>query len=187
MHPLLTPIRFAAAVVLCCACAKNASLPSLYPASKEASALGVQGYRVLRADAHNLELHLLGTRQARLQVEVRGGNALQRLQTVDGAFTLWTSLDRITVEQQAAPFLAAERVDDGWIERAPIPPAAWPSLELLMAVDIDLAVQGTSMIFEGKQYAWCTLQCSNAARCGPDLELCAESIVTRGACLEQEP
>jgi hypothetical protein len=71
-----------------------------------------------------------------------------------------------------------------------VPTATWSAdVALLLAVDIDMAVQGTSLVANGSEYVACTIECTSAAQCVPqwDAPVCAPHVVTCSACLEQEP
>jgi hypothetical protein len=177
---------------LALACAPRAPSPAgTFAAGPVARGHGVEGYQVLAADAHHLDVRWLGRTAGHLRVEVQGGSATQRLEAPEEAFTLFTSRDRIAMDLDGTRRVLAERTGDGWVERER--PARGASsdrwLPTLLAVDIDLAVQGTSMIFEGKVYAPCTGECIKAERCVRESPLprCAAGVTTCGACLEQEP
>jgi hypothetical protein len=150
----------------------------------------VSSYLIRQAGAHDLDTDLMGATPGRLIIHVLSGIATQELKREDGRrFILRTSSSRIEVADDGGPRLLAERFRDGWQQRGRLSPSALASLDLLLAVDLDLAVQGASMAFDGRLYARCSLECWSATTCvrRPSFDRCAEHVAVCGACLEQEP
>jgi hypothetical protein len=181
--------RLSSALILLAGCAKGAPGRATFPAGPAAQELGFTAYDINKATRDELDVTLLGRSPAHLFATVTEREAIQRLQRRDDVFSLRTSADRMAVEQGGVPRLLAERLGDRWLERAPLDAADREKLGAILAADIDLAVQGTSMVFGGRRYVWCTLECVNSAAClrrgsaGP----CAAGITTCAACLAQEP
>lgn len=180
-----------AAVATISACGRPAAVSSRrFAAGPAAQARGVAAFQVLRAGPRHLDLLLEGELAGHLEVRAANGNATQRLE-VGGAppLVLRTSWERVTVEFVESTQVLAERTGTVWIAREPLAAAAGALVTLLLALDIDLAVQGTSMTFNGRRYAWCTPMCATAERCarGGRAEACGDAVATCGACLEQEP
>lgn len=180
-------------VILACSLSCTRARPpaqTRFLAGPAAHSHGVVAFEVVVANATHLDLVLEGSRAGHLKVETIGGSSTQRL-ALAGAMpiVLRTSWERVELEANGENRLLAERVGAKWTIRQPVPREALPVGSLLLALDIDLAVQGTSMIFRGRRYAFCTPACVAAERCigvGTLDPLCAESIATCGACLEQE-
>lgn len=173
------------------ACGRPAAVPSSrFVAGPAAQARGVAAFQVLRAGPRHLDLLLEGEGAGGLEVRVAGGNSIQRLELRGTPpLVLRTSWDRVQVEMAGSTQVLAERSGAVWVARERLAPAAQPLVTLLLALDIDLAVQGTSMAFQGRHYAWCTRMCAAAERCARQgrLETCGDAVATCGACLEQEP
>jgi hypothetical protein len=159
----------------------------MFPAGVEARRRGVDTYLVRRAGAHDLDVELAGAVRGRLVAHVVAGAAAQQIEREGmDPFTLRTSSELVEAEDAGGTFPVARFANGRWMQSTPAPRGISTSMQLLMAIDIDLAVQGASMVFGGKLYARCTLECWTAARC-PALDQCAGHIVICAACLEQEP
>src|SRR5205814_10059880 len=113
-----------------------------------------------------------------LHVHVMKAEALQQLEMGGGPpFVLGTSATAVEIGGTNASKVLAEVIGGGWVARAPTTPGEASKLSLLMAVDLDLAVQGSSMVFAGQLYAHCSLECSQAARCaGTAMTACAAHV-----------
>jgi hypothetical protein len=111
-----------------------------------------------------------------LHVRARAGATEQ---TLDG-FVLRTERDAIAI--------AGKRVAsrNGAWTATPLAPADADALARILSLDITLAVQGSSLVFDGEDYAACTVRCTHAEACR-DLARCADDIVVFGACLVREP
>jgi hypothetical protein len=185
--PLLR--RLASALILLVSCAKGAPRRVSFPVGPAAQELGFTAYEINKATADELDVTLVGRSPARLLATITQAESIQRLQRSGEVFALRTSADRMQVEQGGRSRLLAERLGDRWFERAALDVAGRQNLGVILAADIDLAVQGTSMVFGGQRYVWCTLECVNSAAClrrGAE-GLCAAGITTCAACLGQEP
>jgi hypothetical protein len=186
----MSPFRLLLGSLLLVGCAERGTPRTVYAAGPEARAQRVDSYLFHQATAHDLDLAFIGPKEGRLKVHVMGGSAVQELErTPEGRTVLRTSARRIELEDGEGARLLAEAADGRWVARAPVSPAAAASLAFLVAVDLDLAVQGASMVFEGKLYARCTLECATGVVClrRSAFEECAEHVAVCGACLEQEP
>jgi hypothetical protein len=176
-------------ITVLASCGRTAAPETRFAPGPAARAHGVSMFQVLRADAQNLDVVLEG-RAGRLEVRTAGGVSTQRLEISEAApLILRTSWERVEVEIGEANQVLAERSGAVWMGRQPLAEGAQPLVALLLAMDIDLAVQGTSMAFQGRRYAWCTPACVSAERCARagQLGTCGDQVATCGACLEQEP
>jgi hypothetical protein len=177
----------AAVVAAGTSCTVRAPGTGPFAAGAEAQQHGVTSYSVTHADARSLDVGLLGDRPARLAIRVEDLTTSQRLdRDASPPFILRTSPSRVAVSTGAREVLVMERVGSSWIDRQPLTGAERELVARLLAVDIDLAVQGSSMVFRGARYVGCTQACVAAARCA-ELTVCAESVVTCAGCLAQEP
>jgi hypothetical protein len=160
------------------------------PAGDAARAQGVDAYDVLRATEQDIDARLLGRAAAHLLVHCADGVTVQRL---DGRapFELSTSPGRIEIGTGGAFRVVAEKDGDRWLSRGPLDADADArrSMRLLFAVDVDLAVQGSSIVLGGTAFARCTEECDRAQLCAETFEAasCAQHAVLCGGCLEQEP
>jgi hypothetical protein len=171
------------------ACSREHPAITAYPAGDLARRQGIEGYQILKDRPTELDLNLSGRPAAKLAVRILGGVTTQSIEREGGRFGLRTSFDRVEVEENGRYRVAAERMVGGWKVHEGLGRVSTDWLAFLLAIDVDLAVQGTSMVFQGRRYAWCTLECERAAGCarqGTPLN-CLEQLVTCGACLEQEP
>jgi hypothetical protein len=162
------------------------------PAGSEAARLGVQGYRVLRADAQFVDVRLVGPRGGRLTIHALPSHVEQRLVRDDGTtLGLVTDAQTIRVDVGTQSWVVARREGARWAPvEGTVPTATWSTdMTLVLAVDIDMAVQGTSLVASGSEYVACTIECTSAAECIPhwDASECAPHVMTCSACLEQEP
>jgi hypothetical protein len=156
-------------------------------AGEAARAQGVDAYDVLEATKHDIDARLLGRTPGRLRIHSADGETTQQL---DGAAPLVLSTSRARIDlKMDGHSLVAERSGDRWVSRGALDATAEAALRLMLAVDVDFAVQGSSTILGGTTFARCTEQCDKASRCaehgGP--AQCASNMVLCGACLEQEP
>jgi hypothetical protein len=159
-------------------------------AGADARALGVRGYDVLGADERALDLRVLSDPPRMLAIRVASGETAQRLDGPDG-MVLRTSRTRISAATEASgtPLFAAERIDEAWtIGEKPEAPAA-RALRLVLSVDVDMAVQGSGIVFGGAELVQCTVECHRASECAANLAEsgCPGHVVRCGACLEREP
>jgi hypothetical protein len=164
--------------------------PSLnnLPAGSAARMQGIQAYDIVEASAHDLDVRIVGNPSGRLRVHSQGGATTQEL---DGAerFGLSTSRTRVAVRIGAVERTIAEQDDMGWHPIGPVNADAQRALGILLAIDVDLAVQGSSLVFGGTTFASCTDECDRATVCAAafNASRCAPSVSVCGACLEQEP
>jgi hypothetical protein len=157
-------------------------------AGDAARARGVDAYDVLEATAHDIDARLLGKVPLHLHVHSADGETVQQL---DGPapFVLSTSRERVEVETSGHPRIVAEKVGDVWRAPEGVDAATQRAIGLVLSVDVDLAVQGSSLVFGGSTFARCTETCDRASRCAEhfDAARCAQDTTLCGACLEQEP
>jgi hypothetical protein len=152
--------------------------------------MGIFAYDIIHADRKTLDVRLEGQTTGRLRVEVRGEVVTQRLEAAGRPpFVLQTSPDQLETREAATARVLARKAAGRWgIVDAPSAADTFTIAQIL-AADVDLAVQGASMIWDGGQYAFCTWECVKAGECirKDSLEECAPRVVTCAACLEQEP
>ena len=185
---LVWRVAFAGLAASALGCTEASPAATGIGAGDEARARGVEGYDVVSASAHDLDVQLRSATPARLRIHTAEGETVQRL---DGpiAFALATSQSHLRLEVGGRPRLVAEKSGEAWLARDAIDPLAARAIELVLAIDIDLAAQGSSLVFGGSVLARCSETCEKATRCAGHFEAdrCAPSIVLCGACLEQEP
>jgi len=164
-------VRYLIALAAC------APAPQPIAVEPAARAHGVVGMTVVvdRPDALEVVVDTTAGPRA-LHIHASAGATEQRL---DG-FALRTERDAIAI--------AGNRVAtrDGTWTASPLAPGDADALARVLAVDIALAVQGSSLVFDGDDYAACTARCIRAEACR-DLARCADDIVVCGACLVREP
>jgi hypothetical protein len=180
----------AAAMVLLLGCFRPRSESSRFPATAAAHEMGIFAYDIIHADPRNVDVLLDGRTSGRLRVEVRSAVVTQRFEEPDRpSFILQTSPNEIEARVAATTRVLAKKAASGW--KIVAPPAAADTLKIatILAADVDLAVQGASMIWDGGQYAFCTWECVKAGACArkDSFEQCAAHVVICAACLEQEP
>jgi hypothetical protein len=172
------------AFVVLTSCARPPSSTS-NPSGPAAEALGITEYRVLRDEHTALDTELRGTHPGRLTARAESGVISETYVGTDGRFTVTNDGKSLRLDDQ----VLARRDGSGWhsatraIERS-------PELRLLAAVDEDLAVQGSSIIY-GNEYVPCTLECDKAVRglvpATPFDDRCASGLANCVACIEAVP
>src|SRR5262249_41130564 len=158
---------------------------------EQARARGVTGYHVLVAGAHDVDVELLGARPMHLVARAGPEVTEQWLEGAKVPMHLVTREDRIEVERDGVPVPVATRRDRPGLAGSPLTPDESETLALVAAVDVDLAVQGSSIVFGGRRYEQCTLACIHASSCSQqlarELAACARAVTICGACLDAEP
>jgi hypothetical protein len=187
--PMRRWIVLAELCVVAPSCARPPGLPLEVRAGEAAVRSGITQYALHRVEAHHLGVGLMGILSGDLTVDVFGGAATQHLALADRPpFDLETSKERVGVTDGTRRFLMSKN-GSAWTMAGPSESIDRSIMQLLMAVDVDLGVQGATMVFDGSLYAPCTVDCMFAEKCvgAARLATCASDVVTCAACLEQEP
>jgi hypothetical protein len=148
------------------ACSPPPSPASMVVAGPPAHAVGVTDYRVLASGPATLDVVLLGTRTGRLRCL---GSAVEVDQRIEGGtesgLDLLASADRLTLRRGDVQTVVAARARGRWHAGTKLAPDEASALRLFMAIDLDLGVQGSSVIFAGEDYVQCTFACTLATSC----------------------
>ncbi len=157
-------------------------------ATAMARSRGIESYDVILCDRDDVNAIVHGLDVARLTVHAVRGEAKQVLESAGTALVLRTGPNRIEVQGESSS-IVLERLSGAWLARDSMDAKTTALLATLLAIDVDMAVQGTSLVGNAQAYVPCTLRCESASACviRGNLPSCAESIVTCGECLEQEP
>jgi hypothetical protein len=184
----------AAMLALESGCARHPDPPrDVVPASRLAAAEGVSGYRPVHVGKNDLEVQLIGTPGGRFMVRASAERVAQSVELASGAaIDVRTSAALIAVVREGNEVLLAHHDGARWVDDAPLAPREDTAWRTLAAVDVDMAMQGTSVTSGGTRYVSCTAQCIAAAECvrrseSAAVARCAFSFTTCSACLEVEP
>lgn len=162
--------------------------PTVVAVGPAARAHGYARYETLDADAHHVDAVVSGAWLARVHVDADGEVTTERLEEAGRVTVLHATADALDLTVDGATHALARRRGDFWTTQA-LNPAARVPLASLLALDVDLAVQGSSIIWRGGAYVQCTLGCARAAACvARDLDAaCARLSDDCAGCLEAAP
>jgi hypothetical protein len=184
-HRHLTGIASCALLLAACAHGRAHAVVGAGPAARS---LGVTGYRVLHDDPADLDVELVGERSGRLHAHGTPDRVEQRLDGApQGPVEMAASAQEVSLRTDGAIMTVALRSGGRWRRGAGLTAAQTSALRMLMAVDVDLAVQGSSLILGGADYVQCTFACSAASSCTPAWneqgEACARSVADCSSCM----
>jgi len=173
--------------------------PLVVAASAPARSCGVHRYRIERSDRRSVHATWDG---GAFTSSGDAAHTLQRIELGEGSFELETTPSRVVLRR-----LSHDRAIDAFVAETDdaVPPTGhgrrWrirstPEretmnvLRTIAAIDVDLAVQGSSLVYGGRVHTSCTLECMRAAECAPraaTAPACIESIDLCGGCMVQAP
>jgi hypothetical protein len=179
-------VTFGAAGFTGCAPRSPASVVGAGPLARGA---GVSAYRVLRDELHALDVEVLGDHPARLESRGTASSVTERLFVSSPSVekvALEVTVDRLELRAGGQRVIVAERDGERWQASGTLGADDQATLAMLMAVDVDLAAQGTALVLGGTVYPSCTFECLQAAACAPRWDLrsssCARPVAMCVAC-----
>lgn len=187
---LVSLVGLASAIVR--ASSKTPAQPLAWiPADDAARSRGIGRFEVVAEAPGVLDVRLEGPAVAgRLRVRAGATETEQRIEGFGEPFVVRTRRDSLAVGRPGAERIIARRGRGSW-DGAPLDAADADALARVLAIDVSVAVQGSSLVFGGTGYVSCTVRCTRAETCvrrmSRQLAGCADDIVVCGACLEREP
>jgi hypothetical protein len=174
-------------------CASAAPCTSWIAADAAARSHGILGFEVVAEGPRALDVRIdpLDGPAARLRMGAGASSTEQTITGFGAPFVVRTRRDQLALGRPGAERIVArrDRAGDAWSGGA-LDAGDAEALARVLALDVALAVQGTSLVFGGAVYASCTARCSRAERCvrpGRSAAACADDVVVCAACLERAP
>lgn len=185
---LVSLVALASAIVL--ASSQTPAQPPAWIAADDAArSRGVHRFEVVTEAPGVLDVRLEGPAVAgRLRVHADATETEQRIEGFGEPFVVRTRRDSLAVGRPGAERIIAHRGRGSW-DGAPLDAADADALARVLAIDVSVAVQGSSLVFGGTGYVSCTVRCTRAETCVRRMSQpagCADDIVVCGACLERE-
>ena len=168
-------------------------LPAQIATGSAARSSGILGFEVISEAPGSLDVRLDGPPGGgRLRVRTapaQPGETEQQIEGFGAPFIVRTRRESLVLGRAGAERIVARRERGAWIGDS-LDAGDSAALARVVALDEELAVQGSSLVFGGAAYVQCTVRCLRAEACvrtTANAARCADDVVVCAACLERAP